>query len=126
MAMTSQAQAARRALGRRGEDVAVQHLTAAGWTIVDRNVRTPEGEIDVVGHDGDCLVFVEVRARATSTFGTPEESVTPAKARRLARCALSYLAAAAAPQPSWRVDLIAIRFERGRVSRLEHYQHALQ
>jgi putative endonuclease len=124
MAITRQA--ARQALGRRGEDVAVQRLTDAGWTIVGRNVRTPEGEIDVVGLDGDCLVFVEVRARATSTFGTPEESVTPAKARRMARCALSYIAAAAPPHPDWRVDLIAIQFEKGRVSRLEHYHHVLQ
>jgi putative endonuclease len=117
---------ARQVLGRRGEDVAVQHLTRAGWTIVERNVRTPPGEIDVVALDGECLVFVEVRARATTAFGTAEESITPAKARRMARCALSYLAALAAPHPDWRVDLIAIRFERGRVPRLEHYQHVLQ
>ncbi|MGH2352896.1 MAG: YraN family protein [Chloroflexota bacterium] len=116
----------RQHLGRLGEAAATRYLERAGWQIVDRNYRCPLGEIDIVGRDGDALVFVEVRTRSNSRFGAPEESVTPAKARRMAQCALAYLEAHPAHDGDWRVDFVAVLIERGRVVRLEHYKHALQ
>jgi putative endonuclease len=119
----------RQRLGKLGEDVAARYLERRGWTILGRNVRTRAGEIDVLASDGETLVFLEVRTRSGRDFGTPEESITPAKRDRLERCALTYLAAHAEPNEpdlDWRIDLIAIELSRGRISHLEHYEHVLQ
>ena len=79
-------------LGRYGEEVAAAHLVAAGLTIVARNWRCPEGEVDIVAIDGDVLVVCEVKTRRGVGFGTPLDAVTPAKAARLRRLALHWLA----------------------------------
>ena len=83
---------ARQTLGQSGEDLAVAHLTAAGYAVVARGYRTRYGEIDVIAQDGETLVFVEVRRRAGPGCGAAAESVTPAKQRRVARMAVDYLA----------------------------------
>ena len=93
-------------------------------TIVERNFRTRGGEIDIVARKGDVLVFVEVRSREVLDFGTPEESVTPAKRRRIVGAARRYLSKV--PPSSWRearFDVIAIEgSDPGAV--LRHYPAA--
>ena len=79
-------------LGRYGEEVAAAHLVAAGLTIVARNWRCRDGEVDIVALDGDVLVMCEVKTRRGVGFGTPLDAVTPAKAARLRRLALRWLA----------------------------------
>lgn len=79
-------------LGRYGEEVAAAHLVAAGLTIVARNWRCRQGEVDIVALDGDVLVMCEVKTRRGVGFGTPLDAVTPAKAARLRRLALRWLA----------------------------------
>jgi putative endonuclease len=113
-------------LGRLGEGLAVQHLERRGWRILERNVRSRFGEIDIVAQDGPVLVFLEVRTRSGRAFGTPEESITRAKQERMARCAWAYLSLLPQPEPEWRIDLIAIELVHGHVARLEHYEHVLQ
>jgi putative endonuclease len=100
---------ARRAQGDAAEERACRHLERSGFTIVERNFRTRGGEIDIVARKGDLLVFVEVRSREVPGFGTPEESVTPAKRRRIVAAARRYLTNV--PASSWRearFDVIAI------------------
>ena len=72
------------ALGDYGERIAAAHLIAAGMTILDRNWRCPEGEIDIVARDGDALVVCEVKTRRGNGFGGPLEAINPVKAQRLA------------------------------------------
>ena len=117
---------ARRRLGQLGEDAAARYLAGAGWRLLHRNYRCAEGEVDIVAQDGTALVFVEVRTRSGARYGTPEESVTPAKARKMAACALAYLQAHPSAPGDWRVDFVAVDVVRGRVTRLEHFKHALQ
>jgi putative endonuclease len=115
---------ARRAQGDAAEDRACRHLVRSGFTIVERNVRTGGGEIDIVARKGDVLVFVEVRSREVPDFGTPEESVTPAKRRRIVGAARQYLSKV--PPSSWRearFDVIAIEGS-GDSARLRHYPAA--
>ena len=81
----------RTALGRRCEEIAAEYLRGQGYRLIDRNVRMRFGEIDVVARDGDALCFVEVRARSSTRFGWPEESVTRQKRQRLIRLAQGYL-----------------------------------
>ena len=116
----------KRATGTLGEDLAAQYLERAGLTIVERNYRCKAGEIDVVAQDRGELVFAEVRTRTGTAFGTPEESITARKRRKMAECALSYLAERSAHGRTWRVDLVAIELDRGRVVRVDHYKHVLQ
>ena len=100
---------ARRVQGDAAEDRACLHLEGSGMTIMDRNFRTRSGEIDIVARKGDVLVFVEVRSREAPDFGTPEESVTPAKRRRIVGAARQYLSKV--PPSTWRearFDVIAI------------------
>jgi putative endonuclease len=118
----------RRALGDFGESTARSHLLRAGYQIVASNWRCPIGEIDLVARQGGQLVFVEVRTRRLDGPVAPEESLSPAKRRRLAALALAYLAAAShADQPSFRIDLIAVAVDRtGRVAHLDHIVSAIE
>lgn len=94
-------------LGRAGEDEAARFLESQGYRVVERNWRTARGEIDIIARRGSTAVFVEVKTRRTSTFGAPEESVTPAKARRIRALAAEYLSGVAEPLEV-RFDVLSI------------------
>ena len=82
-------------MNERGKDAearAAKFLESQGLQIVERNYRGRYGEIDLIARDGAALVFVEVRARASSTFGGAAASITAAKRDKLTRTALQYLA----------------------------------
>ncbi|MDP9028188.1 MAG: YraN family protein [Actinomycetota bacterium] len=79
--------AAKDELGVRGERIAERHLIRSGLTVLDRNWRCPQGEIDLVLSDGDETVFVEVKTRSSVAFGHPLEAITAAKLARLRRLA---------------------------------------
>lgn len=80
------------AKGDLAEDAAETHLRRNGYRIVERNLRTKLGEIDLVALDGETLVFVEVKARMSAEFGLAIEAVGPRKRARLARVAALVLA----------------------------------
>ena len=116
----------RKTLGRLGENAAAQFLIQAGCTILDRNWRSEQGEIDLIAREGDQLLFVEVRTRASRQYGSPEESITPAKAQKIMLAAQDYLEIHTESELYWRIDVIAIDCDpSGRVIRLDHYQNAL-
>jgi len=98
----------RGALGRFGEQLAVRHLEAAGLRILDRNWRCAEGEIDIVAVDGDTLVVCEVKTRTGTGFGDPAEAVVGAKAARLRRLALRWLAARGLGWRELRFDVVTV------------------
>ena len=78
------------ALGRYGEELAARYLRERGLRVLERNWRCPEGEIDIVALDGDCLVVCEVKTRAGTGVGDPVEAVTWEKAMRLRRLSAAY------------------------------------
>lgn len=90
----------RTAAGRDAEDRVCAFLRKRGMQVMERNFRTRGGEIDIVARDGDLLAFVEVRFREEGGHGLPEESVGPAKRRRIVAAARAYLATV--PPESWR------------------------
>lgn len=98
----------RQQTGRSGEDLAVEELEARGYAIVARRYRTRGGEIDIVARDGETLVFVEVKARATAEFGTAAEAVTRRKQLQLASMARDYLARHVRGEQRCRFDVVAI------------------
>lgn len=101
------------AVGRYGEQLAADHLAAAGLVVLDRNWRCRDGELDIVARDGDDLVFVEVKTRSSLSFGTPAEAVDRVKAARIRQLALRWLAAAREREPglAWssvRFDVVSV------------------
>ena len=116
---------ARQEVGVHGEVLAARHLAQLGLTIVERNVRLPGGEIDLVAREADELVFVEVKTRIGDDSTAPDVAVTAAKLARLERLATAYVARAGDEDAPWRVDVVAIVIERsGRVLRLDHLRGA--
>ncbi len=83
----------RNELGRHGEDVAAQYLAERGMVVLSRNWRCREGELDLVATDRKRLVVCEVKTRSGLGFGGPAEAVTPAKAARIRRLAVTWLPA---------------------------------
>jgi putative endonuclease len=115
----------RNELGRYGENTAEQFLRNKGYEIVDRNVRTRYGEIDLIAADGDVLVFVEVRTRSGVGYGTPAESVTWRKRRKLRELALAYLQSCRVPVKQFRFDVIGIVYSPGKgMPHIHHIPHA--
>ncbi len=113
------------ALGTRGEELAADHLQAAGYRILERNFRSKGGEVDIVAQDsGGTMVFVEVKTRSSLAFGLPQLAVTPRKQRQIAKGALSWLARHRRQQQAARFDVIAILLhDTGRFD-LEHIINA--
>jgi putative endonuclease len=103
----------RKALGQQGEDMACAFLEARGYAIKQRNFHCRYGEIDIVAVQAGQLVFVEVKARRTSCYGTPEEAVTAAKMQHIRQTALAYLQENNLPV-DMRFDVIAIHWEAGK------------
>ena len=66
-------------------------LKTQGYQILERNYRCKKGEIDLIAREGQYLVFVEVKYRASGEFGNPLEAVSPGKQKRILRTALYYL-----------------------------------
>lgn len=81
----------RLALGAWGEEQAVKYLKKNGLKIVERNFRTPVGEIDIIARERNVLVFIEVKTRRSEQFGTPQEAVGARKQRQIIRTAQWYL-----------------------------------
>ncbi|NQT48730.1 MAG: YraN family protein [Chloroflexi bacterium] len=116
----------RKELGALGEKRAVDYLRKKGYSIRERNFRCRAGEIDIVAQDKDCLVFVEVRTRRGSDFGTPEESVDAAKRKKLVSVALTYLQTHRKLPSLWRFDVVAIEVDpEGQISRMELIRDAI-
>jgi putative endonuclease len=97
-------------VGRRGEDLAHRFLRRAGFTVVARNWRPPQGggEIDLVAWDGATLVFVEVKTRVSGERNAAVRDIDAEKMRVLRRAARDYMRRAGAEGKETRFDVIAI------------------
>ncbi len=101
----------RQEIGKTGEDLAAAALKKQGYKILERNYRTPLGEIDLIArHRGD-LVFVEIKTRRSARFGQPQEAISAAKQGRLQRLAAYYLNQKGLTGANVRFDAVAIVFE---------------
>lgn len=108
---------AKDALGAYGERVAAAHLESAGMTIVERNWRCPDGEVDLIAMDGPAIVFCEVKTRSSVAYGHPAEAVVGAKAARLRRLAARWLVEHDGAFAEVRFDVVAVlRGQRGPAS----------
>jgi putative endonuclease len=88
-------------------------LETHGYRIVARNVRLPGGEIDVIARDGNTIVFVEVKTRASTSYGGAVSAVDARKRATLRALAADWLQIAA-PRATARFDVVTI--DRGRAT----------
>jgi putative endonuclease len=82
----------RKALGVKGEDLAVKYLKKKGFKVIERNYHCPWGEIDLIAREKDILVFVEIKSRISSAFGLPQDAVDRFKQKKIIQAAKAYLA----------------------------------
>jgi putative endonuclease len=116
---------AARDLGRRAEDEAARYLEGRGLRLVARSFRARGGEIDLIAQDGATLVFVEVKARASLSWGRPSEAVGPVKRARMVTAARLFLMRRGArPEPPCRFDVVEVLARPGEPLRIRHLANA--
>ncbi len=96
----------KRALGEEKEELAIDFLRKKGYFIIESNFRVKQAEIDIVARDGETIVFVEVKFRASTSSGHPLEAVNGQKIKKISRAALAYLS-----KNKISLDNTAIRFD---------------
>jgi putative endonuclease len=103
----------KRTLGQFGEAWAKGLLTRQGYRLVESNVRFRRGEIDLVAYDGETLVFVEVKCRRSTAYGSPESSITARRFAHLEAAIEAYLMSRDLSPGAYRVDVVAIEIDYG-------------
>ena len=112
-----------RKVGKIGEDAAEKFLVNKGWELIMRNYSTKFGEIDMICRDNKQTVFVEVKAKKTLIFGTPEEMFTRGKYNKVKRMATVYLKG---KDVYCRIDMVAVELnEDNSVKDLRHYENVV-
>lgn len=109
-------------IGQWGEQAAADYLSAKGCEILARNVRTPYGEIDLIAQKDGTTIFVEVKARTSSSLGPPEIAVTPRKQQHMLACAEHYAQQNAIDH--WQIDVIAVEEVKGKAE-IVHFENAI-
>ena len=115
----------RRATGIRGEEEAARFLARCGYAILDKNVRTRAGEIDLVAKEGKTLVFVEVKTRKDLAGDPPQAAVNTRKQNRLGKLAHGYLKLRRLREMPCRFDVVAVIVnDEGGVKAIRHIPNA--
>ena len=116
----------RRDVGILGEKLARDFLAREGYRILENNYRCPEGEIDIVARHGDFLVFIEVRTKISREFGSPEESITATKKKRMTATAAYYQQTHHNLPPLCRIDVVVLELnQKGQPLRIEIIENAV-
>lgn len=113
-------------LGKTGEEIAEVFLKRKRFRILERNLRTPFGEIDLVALDKNVIVFIEVKTRISKDFGPPHLSITKSKKRHIIKNATFYLKKNRSLDRDARIDVISINLtETGVFEKLEYIRSAI-
>ncbi len=115
---------AKRVLGAQGEELVARWYRARGYTVVDRNWRCRDGELDLVVSTPATIVFCEVKTRRSDRFGAPFEAVTATKQRRLRGLAARWLAEHPHPSVDVRFDVASVYARDGSEPIVDVLEHA--
>lgn len=111
-----------RSQGNLGEDRAVIFLEQKGYLILTRNFRSQFGEVDIIAQDHDCIVFIEVKMRSSSIFGTPREAITSVKLQKIIMVGMLYLKSVSKEHSKYRIDAIEIEND-GQDFKINHLEN---
>ena len=112
-------------LGHRGESIAASYLVKNGYTILEKNWRTPYGEIDLIARIDQVVVFVEVKTRASQALGPPEISITRRKGEHMRNAAEYFIQQHTELTMDWRIDVISVQIQSGDKSKIDHFENVL-
>ena len=102
----------KRNIGDHFEQIGCDYLIKKGYEIISRNYRYHRhGEIDIIAKTGNCIVFVEVKARKNTTYGTPAEAVTLKKRDKIRMTALGFLSMNKMQAGEIRFDVLEIYYD---------------
>jgi putative endonuclease len=110
-------------LGRWGENQAEIFLKNKGAEIIDRNIQTEYGEIDILGIMDNCLLFIEVKTGQTKKYGFPEISVTKQKMNHMIKAAGKYIQDHEDSIKDWRIDVISIEVNAKSQPEIQWFQN---
>jgi putative endonuclease len=116
----------RQRLGKSGEEAVAGYLAKKGYKIVVKNYRCKLGEIDIIARDGPVLVFIEVKTRTGSRYGSPEAAVNIRKQRQISRTAEWYLMENKLFDCPARFDVIGVRCAAGSPQMIDHIRDAFE
>ncbi|HVZ67100.1 MAG TPA: YraN family protein [Patescibacteria group bacterium] len=108
-----------------GEDLACDYLKKKGYKILERNFRKKYQEIDVIALHNKTLVFVEVKTRKSTAFGTPFESIAPWKLKNLIQLAQFYKMLNPKLPENMRIDAIGVSLNGEKVEKIEHLENIM-
>ncbi len=112
--------------GKWAEEIAGNFLEKKSYNLLFRNWRAERGDIDIIALDGDCLVFIEVKAGFSRKFGPPELRITQAKKRQLYKLASIFIAGADISKiehQSYRFDVVVVDGHQNKYD-IRHYKNA--
>ncbi|MCK4463406.1 MAG: YraN family protein [Candidatus Omnitrophica bacterium] len=113
-------------IGRTGEKIAEAFVGNLRFKIIERNFRTPFGEIDLICLDKNTLVFIEVKTRVSKSFGSPLLSITELKKKTIIKNAIYYLKRFRLFDMDARIDIISINLAiNGKFEKIEHLKSAI-
>lgn len=118
----------RQKIGKLGEQKAQNYLKRRGYQILECNYHTRGGELDIIAKEGDCVVFIEVKTRTNSEYGTPAEAVSVYKQQHMLSAAKYYLARYGF-DTECRFDVIEVLIpERGLfgIAKINHLKNVIQ
>lgn len=108
-----------------GESLAAVYLESNGVKIIGRNIRTPYGEIDILGEVDSQILFVEVKTLKNRLFGDPEVAVSEVKQSHMTNSALQYLQENDLMDADWRIDVIAVNAAEGTQPEIKWFKNAV-
>jgi putative endonuclease len=125
--MAKEAGLTRQSTARLGEEIAGQYLLSRGFSILEKNFRTPFGEIDIIACRDGCLSFAEVKTRTSEAFGPPLSSITETKKRHIIKNCQYYLKLRGLCESPCRIDCIGIKLSpSGRLETLRYVKNAVE
>lgn len=115
----------RKQIGADGEAIAVAHLKAKGYSIIEQNWHCQRGEIDIVAQDSDTWVFCEVKTRRSASTQQALVNITPKKQERMILAAQTYIAEHQLEDVLWRIDAIAVAMPSSGQAIIDHVEDVL-
>ncbi len=105
--------------GKRGEALAERYLKAQGYEVLQHRYRKRNGEIDLICQQEDTLVFVEVKARTDTQYGTPAEAVNRRKQQALTLAAFAYMQQQGKLESPSRFDVVEVNLSNGQIRHIK-------
>lgn len=115
-----------RALGNKGEELAVNFLKAKEFVIIERNYTFERSEIDIIARDKETIVFVEVKLRSNARYGYPEEFVDEKKIQFIYRAAEGWMYERDSENTNVRFDVVSILLRDNDQPQITHFIDAFR